>query len=85
MRLSQINTSFKKEIDDKVYAEAIKQMKDIQGDERIEILFTEVPVKELFKWMIKNDITIHQIKEYYEKYIKPRGLRNRELEEFFEI
>ncbi|ACN98934.1 hypothetical protein [Sulfurihydrogenibium azorense] len=84
MKLSTINNAYKTEIDDKIFAKAIKEMTDIQ-DERIEILFTEIPTKELFKWMIANDISIENLKEYYEKYIKPRGLKNQQLEDFFEI
>ena len=84
MRLSQINVPFKDNIDSKILAEAIKEMKEIHM-ERMEILFTEVGTKELFKWMIENNISIDNMKEYYEKYIKPRCLRNRLLEDFFEI
>ncbi|RUM49877.1 MAG: hypothetical protein DSY47_02805 [Hydrogenothermus sp.] len=84
MKLITINNAYKNEIDDKVFAKAIKEMKDFK-DERMEVLFTEIPTKELFKWMIENDISIEQIKEYYEKYIKPRGLRNLQLEDFFEV
>ena len=60
-------------------------MKDLKDDERIEIIFTEIPVKELFEWMLENDISINQMREYYEKFIKSKGLRNKELEDFFEI
>jgi len=70
MKLSTINTAYRNEIDENALAKAIKEMKEVK-DERIEVLFTEVPVKELFKWMIENDISIEQIKKYYEKYIKP--------------
>ncbi|WP_028951053.1 hypothetical protein [Sulfurihydrogenibium subterraneum] len=84
MKLITINNAYKTEIDDKVFAKAIKEMKDIQ-DERIEVLFTEIPTKELFEWMIANDISIENLKEYYEKYIKPRGLKNLHLEDFFEV
>ena len=85
MKLSQINIPFKDEVDDKIYATAIKQMKDLKNDERIDIIFTEIPVKELFEWMLENDISINQMREYYEKFIKSKGLRNKELEDFFEI
>ena len=85
MKLSQINIPFKDEVDDKIYATVIKQMKDLKDDERIDIIFTEIPVKELFEWMLENDISINQMREYYEKFIKSKGLRNKELEDFFEI
>ncbi len=50
----------------------------------MEVLFTELSTKELYLWMIENDINIETMRAYYEKYILPTGVRNREFEEWCE-
>jgi hypothetical protein len=47
MKPSTINTVYKNEIDEKTLVKIIKEMKEIK-DEIIEVLFTELPVKEFF-------------------------------------
>jgi hypothetical protein len=83
--LITVNRSYKNQISDEVLANTILSMKE-PTDERIFVLFTEVSAKRLLKWAYKNNISEDTLKSYYEKYIKPRGLKNRELEQvFYEI
>lgn len=48
------------------------------------VLFTECPLQDILKWCKAYQITISDLKEYYEQFIKPYYV-NPELEEFFQI
>ena len=78
-----VNRSYKDFISEKELAQIIKEMKKPEI-ERIYVLFTEVPVKELIAFSLRNDISFGNLKNYYFKYIKSIGFKNPELERMFE-
>ena len=51
--------------------------------EQVEVFFSEVPVSFIWDFCRKFGITLEELREYYEKNIKPR-FRNEELEELWE-
>ena len=51
--------------------------------EQVEVFFSEVPVDLIWDFCKKHGITLEELREYYEKNIKPR-FRNEELEELWE-
>lgn len=79
-----VNIPFKENLSDDILADAIKSFKDFP-DERMEILFTEVPLSDLIKWCIEKDIPLETLKDYYDRFIKKKGLSNPKLEEFFTL
>ncbi|HEV08896.1 MAG: hypothetical protein ACP5G3_05275 [Sulfurihydrogenibium sp.] len=81
---TMINLSYKEEISEDTLADFIKNLKNFD-DERMEVLFTEVPITDLIQWCLQKNIDFETLKEYYEKFIKTKGLRNPYLEGFFEI
>ncbi len=83
--LTQINVPYKDFIEDKILAKQIKNMEKRTEDDRMEVLFTELDNKELYMWMIQNDISVENMRRYYEKYILPLGLRNYKLEEILNM
>ena len=76
-----VNRSYKGVLTEKEMAKYIKSMKK-PNTERIYVLFTEVPVGMLLKFALRHNIEIETLKEYYEKYIKPLGFRNKYLDNF---
>lgn len=78
-----VNRSYKDFISEKELAQIIKSMEKPET-ERIYVLFTEVPVKELIDFSIRNRIPFENLKNYYLKYIKSVGFKNLELERMFE-
>jgi hypothetical protein len=84
MWLPQINVPYKNYVDEKELARQVKSLENRTEDDRMEVLFTELSTKELYLWMIENDINIETMRAYYEKYILPTGVRNREFEEWCE-
>ncbi|WP_297492556.1 hypothetical protein [Persephonella sp.] len=78
-----VNRSYKDFISEKELAKIIKNMEKPET-ERIYVLFTEVPVKELIDFSLRNRISFESLKNYYLKYIKKAGFKNLELERMFE-
>ncbi|WP_457635931.1 hypothetical protein [Persephonella sp.] len=78
-----VNRSYKDFISEEKLAQIIKSMEKPET-ERIYVLFTEVPVKELIDFSIRNRIPFENLKNYYLKYIKSVGFKNLELERMFE-
>ncbi len=72
-----VNRSYKDFISEKELAQVIKEMKKAET-ERIYILFTEVPVKELIAFSLRNNIPFENLKNYYLKYIKSIGFKKLE-------
>ncbi|WP_029523066.1 hypothetical protein [Persephonella sp. KM09-Lau-8] len=72
-----VNRSYKDFISEKELAQIIKEMKKAET-ERIYILFTEVPVKELIAFSLRNNIPFENLKNYYLKYIKSIGFKKLE-------
>ncbi len=81
MWLPQINVPYKNYVDEKELAIQVKSLENRTEDDRMEVLFTELSIKELYLWMIDNDISIQAMRTYYETFILPKGIRNREFEE----
>jgi len=78
-----VNRSYKDFIPEEKLARIIKNMEKPKT-ERIYVLFTEVPVKELIDFSLRNGISFEKLKNYYFKYIKSAGFKNPELERIFE-
>ena len=78
-----VNRSYKDFISEEKLAQIIKSMEKPET-ERIYVLFTEVPVKELIDFSLRNRIPFENLKNYYLKYIKSVGFKNLELERMFE-
>ncbi|WP_293442205.1 hypothetical protein [Persephonella sp.] len=78
-----VNRSYRNFISEKELAKIIKNMEKPET-ERIYVLFTEVPVKELIDFSLRNRIPFENLKNYYLKYIKKAGFKNLELERMFE-
>ncbi len=76
------NSSYRDFWDDEKLSNYIKQMKK-PDDERIFVLFTENSARALIQWCLDNKVDLNLFQKYYETYIKPEGLKNPELEEFF--
>jgi len=79
-----VNRSYKDFISEEKLAQIIKSMEKPET-ERIYVLFTEVPVKELIDFSLRNRIPFENLKNYYLKYIKSVGFKNLELERMFEV
>jgi hypothetical protein len=79
-----INIPFKDNLSEDILVSKIKSLEDFP-DERIDILFTEVPIGDLIRWCIEKEIPFNTLKEYYNRFILEKGLRNKSLEEFFEL
>ena len=78
-----VNRSYKDFISEKEFTQIIKEMKK-PVTERIYVLFTEVPMKELIAFSLRNNNPFENLKNYYLKYIKSIGFKNPELERMFE-
>ncbi|WP_456465989.1 hypothetical protein [Persephonella sp.] len=79
-----VNRSYKDFISEENLTQIIKSMEKPET-ERIYVLFTEVPVKELIDFSLRNRIPFENLKNYYLKYIKSVGFKNLELERMFEV
>jgi len=75
-----VNKSYRDIWTEDKLAEYIKTMKK-PDSERIYVMFTEVPIQVLLDFAIRHHIPEKQLKEYYERYIKPLGFTNRFFEE----
>ena len=80
-----INAPFKKVLSEERLSRSIKDgIFPSEFREHILILFTEVPISLIYRFMKECGISHEMLKDYYERYIKDE-CRNRELEEMFQI
>jgi hypothetical protein len=78
-----VNAAYKNAIGEEEIAELIKNK--VLLDKYIEhmyVFFTEVPVSVINKFIKHYSISIYQLKDYYETFIKP-VYQNKDLEEMF--
>ncbi len=83
--LTTVNSAFKVSLSEEVLAGFLKAdifPKDFS--EHIYTFFTEVPPSGIFRFILKYNISLNQLKAYYERHIKPI-YRNKALEEIFEF
>lgn len=83
--VTTVNSAFKVSLSEEELAEFLKSgifPKDFS--EHLYTFFTEVPPSAIFRFILKYNISINQLKAYYERHIKPI-YRNRALEEIFEF
>jgi len=80
-----VNCSYKVEISEKELAEIIKSG-ELPEEKRgyLEVFFSEVPLSEIVDFCDKYGITINELKNFYERNIKPL-FSNKELEELWKI
>ncbi|MGC8765545.1 MAG: hypothetical protein ACP5QT_06635 [Brevinematia bacterium] len=81
----EINKSFKKHISEKKIAGLIKKKKfPLMYRERLFILFTDVNPSLILMFAMEHGISLEELKDYYERFIKP-VYRSRNFEEIFKI
>ncbi len=80
-----VNCSYKVKISEGELAEIIKSGK-LPDEKRgyLEVFFSEVPLSEIVDFCDRYEITINELKNFYEKNIKSL-FSNKELEELWEI
>ncbi|SNR93850.1 hypothetical protein [Desulfurobacterium atlanticum] len=82
-----VNCAYKNCITEEKLAELIKKQefpKVYPLNEQIEVFFSEVPVSAVLSFCNKHKITVEELKNYYEQYIKPK-FKNKRLEELWNI
>jgi hypothetical protein len=81
---SIVNAAYKEKIREEEIAELLKRkfFPEAKFVEHLEVFFTEVPVSCINKFLKRYEISLQQLQDYYETFIKPR-LCNKELEELF--
>jgi hypothetical protein len=83
--LTTVNSAFKVSLSEEELAIFIKSgIFPRDFSEHIFTFFTEVPSQAIFRFILKYNISLQELKDYYEKHIKPL-YRNRSLEEIFEF
>lgn len=82
-----VNCAYRKGITEEKLAELIKKQefpKEYPLNEQVEVFFSEIPVSTVVSFCKKHGISIEELKNYYEQYIKLK-FRNEELEELWNI
>lgn len=81
--INTVNSSFNVHINEKMLVKLIKKKKfEKKWSAHIFVFFSDVPVQDIVKFALKNKISLEEIKEYYEKYIK-NYFPNKYLEDIF--
>ena len=80
-----VNCSYKVKIPEEKLAEIIKSG-ELPEEKRgyLEVVFSEVPLSEIVDFCDKYGITINELKNFYEKNIRPL-FSSKELEELWKI
>lgn len=83
--LTTVNSAFKRPISEHELAGFIKSNTFPEDySEHIYTFFTEVPLSAIFRFILKNNISLGELRDYYYRYIQPL-YRNRELEEMLDV
>lgn len=83
--LTTVNSAFKHPISEDELANFIKNgIFPEDYSEHIYTFFTEVPLSAIFRFMLKNNLSLDKLRDYYYRHIQ-NLYRNRELEEMLEV
>lgn len=79
-----VNAAYQEAISDEEIAELLRRKisPDRRFTEHVYVFFTEVPVSVISTFLKRERVSLRQLQEYYEAYVRP-VYQNKELEELF--